>query len=78
MITTVADLLEKIKGEEERLLEKYSIVKNPLMIGNMYEGLTKSLMSKTIFEDMDISVVSGKIRNSQGEFSKQIDCMIVE
>lgn len=48
------------------------------MIGNMYEGLTKEMAEKSLFDGMDLKVASGKITNQvDGKISKQIDCMIV-
>lgn len=34
-------------------------------------------MDKAIFDNLDLRVVSGKITNSTGNMSKQIDCIIV-
>ncbi len=44
----------------------------------MYEGLTKDILNKSIFNELNIKVVSGKIKNSKGIYSGQIDCMLVE
>ena len=60
-------------GEIEPFLD---IGHNPT-IGSMYEGLTKNVMSQAIFEHMDLRVVSGKIINDDGEYNRQIDCLIV-
>lgn len=43
----------------------------------MYEGLTKAILEKSIFDGIDIQVRSGKIKNSNNEFSDEIDCMVV-
>jgi len=77
-IQTVGALLEELqrRGMEE-IAPFLDIGHNPT-IGDMYEGLTKELMNEAIFEQMDLRVASGKIKNSStGEMSKQIDCMIV-
>ena len=43
----------------------------------MYEGLTKELMNRAIFENLDLKVCSGFIYNEENKLSRQIDCMIV-
>lgn len=78
MINSLADLLLELKNKETEMLKKYDMLKHGPMIGDMYEGLTKSLLEKSIFNNMDIKVVSGKIINDELEMSNQIDCMIVE
>jgi len=78
MIRNVADLLEVLKKKELEGLKKFDMLKHGPMIGNMYEGLTKSLLEKSIFIGLDLKVVSGKIFNSTtNALSKQIDCMLV-
>ncbi|WP_151736741.1 DUF6602 domain-containing protein [Paenibacillus tengchongensis] len=78
MITTVADLLNSLMSKEKELLKKYDIIKHGPTIGDMYEGLTANLLNKALFQGLDIRIASGKIRNELGEFSSEIDCMIVE
>lgn len=78
MIVTVADLLQSLMKKEKELIKQYEIVGHGPTIGDMYEGLTTNLLNKAIFQDLDIRIASGKIRNSQGEFSNEVDCMIVE
>lgn len=77
MINTIADLLLQIKEREIELIKKYEIIDHPVLIGDMYEGLTKEILSKAIFTALNIKVVSGKIKNSKGALSSEIDCMIV-
>jgi hypothetical protein len=77
MINSVADFLLGLKDKEQELLKKYDIVKHPGIIGDMYEGLTKDILSKSIFKGLDIRITAGKIKNSKNEFSGEIDCMIV-
>lgn len=77
MINTVSDFLLNLKNKEQELLKKYDIVKHPGIIGDMYEGLTNSLLDKSVFEGLDLKIRAGKIRNSKNEFSGEIDCMIV-
>ena len=77
MIKTVSDLLLSLKSREQELLKQYDIVKHPGIIGDMYEGLTKEVLSKSVFEGLNIQIRAGKIKNSKNEFSGEIDCMIV-
>jgi hypothetical protein len=82
LINTVADILLKLKEEEEkRIIEfssKYQSTLHLTIIGDMYEGLAKSLLEKTIFKGLDLKVTSGQITNKNGDLSNEIDCMIVE
>lgn len=77
MIRTVADFLTALLERERAGLPKYSEIQHPGIYGAMYEGLTQSLLNKALFENTDLRVVSGKIRNSKGALTKQIDCMVV-
>ena len=77
MINTVADLLNAFKVKEEEVLESYGYVKHPVLIGSMYEGLTKDILDKSLFDGLDLRVTAGKIRNSANEMSGEIDCMLV-
>jgi len=77
MINTVSDLLLKLKDKEQVLLKQYDYVKHPGIIGDMYEGLTKEILSKSIFEGLNLHVRAGKIKNSKNDLSGEIDCMIV-
>jgi hypothetical protein len=78
VIDTLSDLLTGFRDKELQLIKKYEIIDHPVMIGDMYEGLTKNILSKSLFAGLDLRVVSGKITNSEGSFSSQIDCMLVE
>lgn len=77
MINTISDLLNNLKTKELELFEKYDIVKHPGIIGDMFEGLTKDILEKSIFDGLNLSVKAGKIRNVNGELSGEIDCMLV-
>lgn len=77
MIKTTADILEAIRAKEVQLLDRQKIRHGPI-IGSMYEGLTKSMLEKSLFEGLDLRVSQGFITNPQGVRSKQIDCMLVE
>lgn len=77
MIKTVHNLLSSLRDKGIQDIEPYLNIEHNPTIGSMYEGLTKSLMNKSIFDGLDLRVASGKISNSKGKLSKQIDCMIV-
>jgi len=77
MIKSVADLLKGFLEKETQLLESYKIVKHPGIIGDMYEGLTKEILDKSIFDGLDLRICAGKIKNSKNAFSGEIDCMLV-
>jgi hypothetical protein len=78
MITTVADLLEALVEREKNLLAKQPKLNHAPMLGDMYEGLTRSFVEKALFKGLNLRVVEGKIEDSKGKLSDQIDCMIVE
>lgn len=78
MITRVAEFLEALKEKETEALKKFEKIGHAPTIGLMYEGLTKDILNKSIFSEIDIRIVSGKITNTEGVYSDQIDCMIVE
>jgi len=77
MIRTIGELLSDLIERERAVLSKYKDVQHGPMIGDMYEGLTTKVLNSLVFEGLDLRVVEGKIRNSKGELSRQIDCMVV-
>ena len=77
MIKTLSEFLLELKKNEERLLQKYSVIKHPGLIGDMYEGLSKHILQKSIFPRIDLRIEAGKIKNKAGDYSGEIDCMIV-
>lgn len=77
MLRTVADFLEAMIIQERKRLPKFAQIQHPGLFGSMYEGLTKALLDRAVFEGMDLRVVSGMVRNSEGILSRQIDCMVV-
>ncbi len=78
MIKTINHLLTEIKNKGIEEIEPFLKIGHNPMIGDMYEGLTKKIIEKSLFDGMDLKVVSGKIANQvDGQLSKQIDCMIV-
>ncbi len=78
MIHTITDLLTEIQVQGIALIHKYENIKHPVLIGDMYEGLTHEMLNSAIFKNLDLKVVSGKIKNSFGGLSGEIDCMLVE
>lgn len=77
MIETVYQLLEELKKQGLSLIDPNLDIGHNPTIGRMYEGLTKTLMDQAIFSGLNLRVTSGKIKNSNGDYSRQIDCMIV-
>ena len=77
MINTIKELLESIRIQGINEISKFSHIKHGPTIGDMYEGLTKEMLNKAIFKDLNLKVCSGFICNRENELSKQIDCMIV-
>jgi len=78
MIRTVGELLEElVKFERENLARQSALVEHPTIIGDMYEGLTREVTGRALLEGLDLRVVRGKLKNSKGEMSRQIDCMVV-
>lgn len=71
----LSELINRFVNEEKIILNT-SPVTHPVLIGQMYEGLTKDILDKIDLSHHELKVVSGIIR--AGEFqSGEIDCMIV-
>ena len=79
MIRTVADFLEKLKSVGlEQINEKASNIVHRPTIGNIYEGLSKELLEKAIFQELDISIVKNCfIQSASRGMSHEMDVMIV-
>lgn len=75
-IETVADLLNELLKREKSLISSMNITQ-PGTIGDMYEGLSKKLLSLTIFKGLDVKITDGFVKGQDGKLSKQIDCMLV-
>jgi hypothetical protein len=78
MIRTVGDLLKALVNTERGKLAEYSSVGHPGIIGDMYEGLARTITERALLPVANLRIVRGKVRNSKGELSRQIDCMIVD
>lgn len=77
MIKTFAELLTAIKEKGVKEIEPFLNIGHNPTIGSMYEGLTKEILNKAIFQGINLKVTSGKVKNNAGKLSRQIDCMIV-
>jgi hypothetical protein len=77
MIRTVGDLLQSLKEEEEKRIVSFPTMSHGPSIGDMYEGTTRKLLDMAIFDGLDLKIREGFIKNSAGDISRQIDCMIV-
>jgi hypothetical protein len=77
VIRTVDDFLKALREKELAAISRVAGVSHPGMIGDMFEGLTRHLLELTLFADLDLRVVQGLIRDSAGNDSDQLDCMVV-
>lgn len=76
MISTIADLLKGIIEKERAIIDAEDISHGPT-IGDMYEGLAREILERAIPSTLDIRVVDGFVRGSDGRLSPQLDAMIV-
>jgi hypothetical protein len=76
MITKVADLLNELRIAEARRIDQEQI-KHSTTIGDMYEGLTASVLDRAIPKQANLKIVSGFAPTNSGVMSGQIDCMVV-
>jgi len=76
MITTIADLLNELRLAEAERIDQQQI-RHTTTIGDMYEGLTTTVLERAIPKQADLRVVSGFAKANSGDMSGQIDCMIV-
>lgn len=77
MINSIYDLLVKLKENGLSEIEPFADIPHNPTIGDMFEGLTKDILEKSIFQGLDLKVTSGMIQSPSGAFSRQIDCMLV-
>lgn len=77
VIRTVADLLDAFIAKESAVLTAFRNLEHGPLTGEMYEGLTKEVLRRSIFDDLNLRVASGKVDKGDG-LSDQIDCMLVE
>jgi len=73
-ILTIADLLDGFLQAEREILNKHHI-KHPTTIGTMYEGLTETILNRSIFEGLGLKVIKNSfIKGCPTEF----DILLVE
>lgn len=77
VIRTLGKLIEELRQAEAVKLEQSDIAHAPT-IGAMYEGLTKSLLDRSIPAGLDLRVVSGFVVDGYGGTSGQLDCLLVQ
>lgn len=78
MLHTIADLLQEIIVTERSVIDQLDIT-HPGTIGEMYEGLTRSTLERSIPHHLvdSLRVTHGFIRHPDGKLSREIDCMVV-
>jgi hypothetical protein len=79
MISTVADFLEEFKkyAIEKIQADEKDVVHRPT-IGNIFEGLTSSILDKAIFKDLNLKIVQKSfIYNDSNLVSPEMDCLLV-
>jgi len=79
MIKTIADFLDEFKRKslDKIEIDDKDVTHNPT-IGNIFEGLTSSILNKSIFDGLNLRIVNNSfIFNDLGEVSPEMDCMIV-
>ena len=76
MITKIADLLNELRIAEAERIDQEQI-RHTTTIGDMYEGLTASVLERAIPKEADLRIVSGFAETSSGVMSGQTDCMLV-
>lgn len=79
MIETVSEFLEEFKKKGlNEIASKDGDITHTVTIGNMFEGLTAELLSRSIFKGLNLKIVNNSfIYNDSGVLSKEMDCMIV-
>ena len=74
---TIADVIELFRTSENTRLKEYNLQHCP-SIGNMYEGLSKEILTKALPFGINLQIVDGFIVDVEGNNSPQIDCMVVK
>ncbi|MDM3867511.1 hypothetical protein QF204_04895, partial [Proteus faecis] len=72
----IAELLQAFKNEETAKLDVYELNHGPT-IGDMYEGLSKDILSQAIPPQLNLKIVEGFVTDGKQFLSGQIDCMLV-
>lgn len=76
MIKNISELLQAFKNEEKAKLDAYELSHGPT-IGDMYEGLSKDILSRAIPQQLQLQIVEGFITDGEELLSGQIDSMLV-
>lgn len=79
MISTISDFLEEFKTYA---LNKINADDNDInhrpTIGNIFEGLTSSILDKAIFKELNLKIVQRSfIYNDSNKISSEMDCLLV-
>lgn len=77
VIRTAADLLSEILRKELPKLDQVPIKHAPT-IGDMYEGLSSSILNRALPDGLGLRVVTGFACDDDGRLSGQMDCMVVK
>lgn len=79
MINTISDLLEQFKQYAlTKIAQDESNVKHRVTIGEMFEGVTQQLLSRSVFKGLNLKIVQRSfIFNDEGAMSDEMDCMLV-
>jgi hypothetical protein len=73
-INTISELINEFVRAEKEILNQHDI-KHPTTIGTMYEGLTKSILEKSVFGGLNLRIILNSfIKGCNTEF----DVMLVE
>jgi hypothetical protein len=71
MIRTIEDLLINLVSAGRMLIDNSGVNHRP-SIGDMYEGLTKSVLEKTVFTGLNLNIITSSfIENKKGERSHE-------
>lgn len=77
MLASFEQLLQNVRAQGLKDIEPRLDNEHMPIVGSMYEGLTRELVTRSLFEPFDLRVKSGQIQFSDGRYSPQIDCMLV-
>ncbi|MGB5988380.1 MAG: DUF6602 domain-containing protein [Marinifilaceae bacterium] len=78
MIKTISDFLLKLIDAEKQHIDSMEI-SHRVTIGNMYEGLTKDFLEMSLFDELNLNIVTNSfIINKEGLRSKEMDILIIE
>lgn len=76
MIKTLSELLQALRTTEAQILAAQDIKHGPT-IGDMYEGLTRDILTRAIPPELGLQVVAGFIEGLDGNKSNQADVLLV-